>query len=289
MTPRTAFLCARRAALVLAFLVFLLWLGLFSVLQRAFIGAELYPLAGAILVGTTAALSAYFAFLSGSGMTAYRLAAILAVFLGSGILTSMLTAADPNWWMENLSALGTAADGSGVAFNATLVIAGIVMTTLSSIATKDLEEKAASQPEATRRVRLLQLGIVLLGVLLACVGLFPVDQQYALHVIVASGMLLVFGALVVGIRRLVPEIPATFGSLGFVFLTVIAVAVVLYFPLGYYNLTAVELIAAFLIFSWLILLIRNLAALEIDRERNAPDAGADHPSKMVGVLPRHPA
>jgi hypothetical protein len=50
-----------------------------------------------------------------------------------------------------------------------------------------------------------------------------------------------------------------------VFLAAIVVAAVLWFPVGYYNLTAVELIAGLLIFSWLIVLIRNLAAVDADR------------------------
>jgi hypothetical protein len=82
---------------------------------------------------------------------------------------------------------------------------------------------------------------------------------------VASGMVLVFAALVVRIRTLVPPIPVTFTSLGAVFLAVIAFAVVMYFPVGYYNLTAVELIAASLVFAWLIVLIRNLAAIDADQ------------------------
>ena len=39
----------------------------------------------------------------------------------------------------------------------------------------------------------------------------------------------------------------------------------MYFPFGYYNLTAVELIAASLVFAWLIVLIRNLAAVDADQ------------------------
>ena len=39
----------------------------------------------------------------------------------------------------------------------------------------------------------------------------------------------------------------------------------MYFPFAYYNLTAVELIAASLVFAWLIVLIRNLAAVDADQ------------------------
>lgn len=243
--------------------IFLLgWLVLFSVFQRAFVGAVLYPLAAAILAGTTGAVSAYAAYLSAVTMNAYRLAALLAVFLVTGVLTSMLTAEDPQWWEENLSALGMSSDISGLTFNITLIVAGVVVTTLAGYATKTLE---AEDGPASHRARQLEGGIILIGVLLACVGLFPVDEQFWLHTAAASGMVVVFGTLIVRVRSLVPAIPATFHLLGALFLGVIAFAVLMYFPFGYYNLTAVELIAASLVFAWLIVLIRNLAAVDADQ------------------------
>ena len=254
------------AALALAHgCIFLLgWLALFSIFQQAFIGAVLYPVAAAVLVGTTGAVSAYIAYLSALSMTAYRLAALLAGFLVTGVLTSMLTAQDPQWWEENLSALGASSDVSGVAFNFTLIIAGVVVTTLAGYATMTLATTATT-PSARHRVKLLEGGIILMGVFLACVGLFPVDERFGLHTLVASGMVLVFASLAVRIRALVPSISVTFAALGWVFLAAIGVAAVLWFPVGYYNLTAVELIAASLIFSWLIVLIRNLAAVDADQ------------------------
>ena len=262
------------AALALAHAsVFLLgWLALFSIFQRAFVGAVLYPLAAAILVGTTGAVSAYAAYLSAVTMNAYRLAALLAVFLVTGVLTSMLTAEDPQWWQENLSALGMSSDVSGAAFNVTLIVAGIVVTTLAGYSTTTLESTAGTV-SSRRRVRRLEGGIILIGVLLACVGLFPGDEQFGLHTAAASGMVVVFGSLIVRMRSLVPSIPATFNVLGAVFLCVIAFAVVMYFPFGYYNLTAVELIAATLVFAWLIVLIRNLAAVDADQLAANPSAG----------------
>ncbi|MGP4032760.1 hypothetical protein [Pseudarthrobacter sp. 1C304] len=262
------------AALALAHgSIFLLgWLALFSIFQRAFQGAVLYPLAAAILVGTAGALSAYFAYLSAVSMNAYRLAAVLAVFLVTGVLTSMLTAENPLWWQEHLSALGATSDVSGVAFNVTLIVAGAVVTTLAGYATRTLEA-AAGTASARRSVGILQGGIVLIGVLLACVGIFPVDERFGLHTAAASGMAVVFGVLVVRIRTLVPGVSATFASLGWVFLAVIVAAAVLYFPLGYYNLTAVELIAGALVFAWLIVLIRQLAAVDADQAAAGRPAG----------------
>lgn len=245
--------------------IFLLgWLALFAIFQQAFIGAVLYPVAAAILVGTTGAISAYTAYLSALSMTAYRLSALLAGFLVTGILTSMLTAENPQWWQENLSALGMSSDVSGVAFNFTLIVAGVVVTTLAGYATATLAATAATAA-ARHRVRALEGGIVLIGLFLAGVGLFPVDERFGIHTLVASGMVVVFASLIVRIRALVPSISATFAALGWVFLAVIVVAAVMWFPVGYYNLTAVELIAASLVFAWLIILIRNLAAVDADQ------------------------
>lgn len=259
------------AALALAHAcVFLLgWLALFSILQRAFVGAVLYPVAGSVLIGTAGAISAYAAYLSALTMDAYRLATLLAVFLVAGGLTSMLTTENPQWWQENLSALGASSDVSGWAFNITLIVAGVVITTLAGYATRTLRS-VADTPSERRRARRLEGGLVLIGLFLACVGLFPVDENFWIHTAFASGMVLVFAALAAGIRRLVPPIPVAFWSLGLLFLAVIAFAVVMFFPLGYYNLTAVELIAGSLVFAWLIVLIRNLAALDADPARDRP-------------------
>ena len=247
-------------------------LALFSLLQRSFLGAVLYPFAGAVIAGTAGAASVYFAYLSAVQMNIYRLATLLALFLSMGVIASMLTAEDPLWWQKNLSALGMGDDVSGFAFNFTLILAGFLVTVVASYATKQLEIAALGKSaRSRRRVRLLQGGLVLMGILLACVGLFPVDENLAVHNTVASGMVTVYAALIIGIRRLVPPISPAFVALGFVFLGVIVVAGVA-FAQGYYNLTATELIAACLIFAWLIILIRNLGAVDADRldETRAP-------------------
>jgi hypothetical protein len=114
-------------------------------------------------------------------------------------------------------------------------------------------------------------------VFLAGVGVFPVDERFGIHTLVASGMVVVFASLIVRIRALIPSISPAFAALGWVFLAAIVVAALLWFPVGYYNLTAVELIAGLLIFSWLIVLIRNLAAVDADR-LGADLFEADRPS-----------
>jgi hypothetical protein len=81
------------------------------------------------------------------------------------------------------------------------------------------------------------------------------------HNTVATSMVLLFVALIIGLKRLLPELPRTFFLLSYAFLAGILVSGVMYFPVGYYNLTAFELIASGLIFGWIVIFVRITAAV----------------------------
>ena len=82
----------------------------------------------------------------------------------------MLSASDPHWWQENLSALGMTDDVSALAFNLTLIIAGAIVTVIARYATATLP---TTTREELRRRTLLRSGLVLIGIFLALVGVFP--------------------------------------------------------------------------------------------------------------------
>ena len=63
-------------------------------------------------------------------------------------------------------------------------------------------------------------------------------------------------------------ISRTFVILGYVFILLILLLSV-FFAVGYYTLTAVELVAGTVVFSWIILFIRTADALKRDAEREA--------------------
>ena len=115
-------------------------------------------------------------------------------------------------------------------------------------------------------------------------GIFPVDEFFAVHNTVATGMAVIFAAIVIGLRWFVPSMPRVFVLLGYVFVGVIALLGT-FFAIGYYNLTAVELVAGVLIFSWIIVFLRNAGTMgtalvashaEVDM-RTGPDATASDP------------
>jgi len=183
------------------------------------------------------------------------------------VFASMLSASDPHWWHKNLSALGVTDDISSLAFNLTLIVAGVIVTTIAHAATAHLPVRTDAERRGRSSAR---AALIVIGVFLACVGIFPVDRFETVHNIVATGMLVVFGTLVVRLRTFIPTMPRVFLLLGRTYLGVIVLLAVL-FAVGYYNLTAVELVASILIFSWLILFLRNAGAMSAEAMSEVAD------------------
>ncbi|WP_216648748.1 hypothetical protein [Agromyces agglutinans] len=241
-------------------IVLLGWIGLGDLLERSFIGAVVFTIPGAVLAGVGAAVTMYAVFLSAARLTPMLLSLVLAVFLVVGALASMLSSSDPLWWQKNLSALGITGDFSSLAFNVTLIVAGAIVTTIARYGTATLP---TSTPLELRHRNVMRIGLVLIGVFLGCVGIFPVSEFFLLHNTVATGMAVAFAVIVIGLPRFVPSMPHVFVILGYVYVAVIVVLGV-FFAVGYYNLTAVELVAAVLIFSWIIVFLRNAGAMRPD-------------------------
>lgn len=244
-------------AIAHAVIALLGWTLLAVILERAFIGAEVFALPVLLLAGAAAGMTAYLCFYSATHMDLQLLAVVLAVFLVFGVLASMLTASDPNWWKDNLSALGMTTNVSALAFNLTLIVAGFLVTTLARYATRGIP---TANPVGIGRVRVC---LITVGVFLALVGVFPVNLFFGIHTAVASGMVVAYGVLVIGLPRWITGMPRPFIVLGWLFLAVTLLLAVL-FAVGYYTLTAVELVAGILVFTWIVLFIRNAAALEQD-------------------------
>lgn len=236
------------------------WLVLGAILANGFQDATVYFLSAAVLAAVVCAVTGYVVFLSSVQMDLMRLSTVLAAFVIVGILTAMLSAPDPHWWMLHLSALGMTDSVSSLSFNLTLIVAGVIVTALARYATdvRSLAPAASDRPEdARRRSSLIRVRVclILIGVLLAGVGLFPLNESAVLHNVSAVGMVLTFSLLVFWVRAALPQAPASFFVLGYVFFAAIVVMLVFY-VVGYYVLTATELVAGVVVFSWLIVYLR---------------------------------
>ncbi|MFF2053403.1 DUF998 domain-containing protein [Leifsonia sp. NPDC058194] len=251
-TPRADVFDTVVIALAHGVIALLGWLALGAVLADGFQGAAVYFLSAAALVGALCGITAYVALLSAVGMDLLRLSTVLGVFAAVGVLTSMLCAPDPDWWELHLSALGMTRSISSLTFNLTLIVAGVIITAIARFAT---DAGAATDPGVRHRLVRLRVCLLCLGVLLAGVGVFPLNVSAVLHNVSAVGMVVVFALLVFWVRAAIPQAPAAFFVLGYCLFGVVVVALV-FFIVGYYVLTAAELVAGGIVFAWLIVFLR---------------------------------
>ncbi len=235
----------------------LAWIGIATIMAHSFTGAIVFTTPAILLTAGATALSAYVSSISASAISPRQLSLVLAVFLVVGMVAAMLSSADPQWWKLNLSALGITHDISALAFNITLILSGVIITTIARLGTASLPDQTPRDRRHRITVRTL---FVLLGILLGCVGVFPVSDFLLIHNTVATGMTVAFAALVFGLPTLIPTMPRLFVALGFSFVAAI-ILLALLFAFGIYNLTAVELVSALLIFTWIILFLRNVETI----------------------------
>ena len=261
---------SRRARFSHAAIALLAWAVIFRIVQEAFLDAVVFPFTAALLLGAAAALTSLCVFAAASGMTTARMAGSLCVFLVLGVMTAMLTSTDPYWWHDELQRARRRRLGRERHVQPDP--AGGRNPDHGARPLPDRGTRGGSAPArvdaptpivAARRVAGLRGGLVLIGVLLALVGVISVDELEPVHIAVATGMLVVWGIVVFRLHKLVPGLARGFIILGYVFFAIIVASVVAFFT-GYYNLTAVELLGFALIFAWLYLLVRNISAAAHD-------------------------
>ncbi|MFX4272591.1 hypothetical protein ACQBAR_05360 [Propionibacteriaceae bacterium Y1685] len=245
---------------------------LFWIFDHAFIALTLDPWAGGTIIGVASAIATYLTAASAVSMSTRSVSGVLAVFMASGVLSSMLFSSDPAWWQLYFSALGAATDFSGVAFNFTLIAGGLVITTLASYLTHDLSRWAGRLDIDPWRIRVIWWAFIVLGLLLTLVGLLPVNNYFVAHNLVAYSMAGLFIVLVIGLPFLLPEFPRTFALFSWGIAVSVGLSFVMYYFVHYLNLTAFELITVAVVFGWLIVFVRNVDAIASDRERDRTGA-----------------
>ncbi|WP_106814830.1 DUF998 domain-containing protein [Microbacterium timonense] len=241
-------------------LAFLATYALYRLLALGFIGLPVITFWATVLMAVTLGLSTYVVYLSSSTMTTQRMSTLLMAFIVIGTLTAMVTTPDPQWWTVHFSQLGTFDDLSSWVFNGTLIAAGLLVTTFAVYIANDLNALVATGTLLNRAAsRTVPALFVVMGIMLACVGIFPVDVNLLLHNVSASGMAAMFLALLIAGPRLLRGMPRTYFVASWAFLGATVASVVL-FVVGYFSLTAFEILVFALIFGWIAVFIRFLGA-----------------------------
>ncbi len=229
----------------------------YTTFQRAFQGLVVGRITATLLLAVVVGVCCYTLSLIGHHLSSSRVAVLLGCFLGAGVFASMLTADNPGWWQSNFSALGISTASSASAFNFTVVIAGIVLTTLADYLASDLSR----WPGVTRTVdRLVRVVLIIIGLALVGLGLVPVNLSRVGHDIFAYTALVAFGVFILAAPVLLKGLPSSFVVTTGLFGGLLLVIVLLWAPGGRYNFTAVELLSVLLIFAWLTLFARTVGS-----------------------------
>jgi hypothetical membrane protein len=241
-------------------LAFLATYALYRVLALGFIGLPVIVFWAVVLMTVTLGLTAYVVYLSVSRMTTQRMSSLLMAFIVIGTLTAMVTTPDPQWWMVHFSQLGTFDNLSSWVFNGTLIAGGLLVTTFAVYIANDMSALAEAGVLTHRRgAKVVPALFVVMGVMLACVGIFPVDVNLVLHNLSASGMAAMFLVLLISGPILLRGMPRTYFVSSWAFLGATLLSVILFVPaVGYFSLTAFEIIVFALIFGWIAVFIRFL-------------------------------
>ena len=248
-------------ALVHAGIVLMVLALVIAVLVSGFVGLEVDVFTSTVLVTLVCAATAYGITHSASSITASRLSGLLAVFMTGGVVIAMLTTTSAEWWRLHFSELGVGSGLSGIVFNATLIVGGLLLASLASLVAPALRrwsDRAA--PSRTRNVPVVAWAFVIMGLCLVGVGLVPVNESLVIHNTFATGMAVVFAALLIGLRWLLDGFSRAFLAFSDLVLGVLITGAILFWPVGYSTLAAYELIAAGAIFAWLVLLLRHIDA-----------------------------
>ena len=230
----------------------------YLVLGLGFVGVVLRPFGGGILGAVTIGLVGYLAYLSASRMTTQRMSSLLVSFVALGTLSAMATSPEQDWWRFHFSELGTFGTFSSFAFNGTLIAGGLLVTTFATYVQSDMAALVAQDRLHSRRgPGVVAVLLAIMGVMLAMVGIVPLNLNEPIHNISASGMALMFFGLLGSSPWLLRGMPRAF-YLSTVAIGIAFVASIVLFLIGYFNLTAFEIAVFALIFGWIAIFIRFL-------------------------------
>lgn len=260
-------------------------LTLFRLFQESFVGLTVDRIAGTVMVTLITAVAGYLGFTSASRITTRSLSSLLAVFMAAGMLVSMLLAENPFWWHAFFSELGTGQAGSWSfwTFNTTLAVSGLVLTTLARFITQDLYPWARAREAAggrTVRIGVLRWGLFVIGLCMAVVGLVPVNVSDPIHSNAVRLLGAVFILMLLTLPIWLPGFPGAFYAATGLMVLVGVGAALLWFPLGYYNLTGFELAMAGIVYAWLVVFIRSVDAVVSQAAADAgePEGSAQFPT-----------
>ncbi|KRK86605.1 permease [Lentilactobacillus sunkii DSM 19904] len=173
----------------------------------------------------------------------------------SGVILAMISNQNLYWWKHNLSFLGTNEAVHSWEFNLALIFAGLILVALVDYLFASLKRLFPK----SRQLLVLRILLTLLAIDLALVGVFPNNvHMHPLHTRVAGYLIFLVLTLIFAIKWLLPDISKDFLHTSWMIAGALLVGEILFQVVGYLSLTAFEIMAFLLAFSWLVMLFERL-------------------------------
>ncbi|MEO5292868.1 ABC transporter permease [Limosilactobacillus sp. WILCCON 0053] len=179
------------------------------------------------------------------------------IMIIGGMLFSMLTNSNRDWWHYNFSYLGTQQNATYWRFNITLIFSALLMATLVDYLFFNLQKKYPDRGVIVLRILLYAEAACLGGI-----GCFPNDPQYhVLHDRISMWLVYIMILIIGLLRWLMPGLSRQFLKISYTIGGIMALDWLVFKVTNYLSLTAFELLEFGLSFSWLLLLFQNLEYL----------------------------
>ena len=181
---------------------------------------------------------------------------LITIILG-GVGVAMITNRDQQWWLYNFSFLGTPEATRSWQFNLTLILSAFLMIALIDYVFVLLYEVLGK----SKNLLILKLLLIATAICLGGVGFFPYNDSVFyqnMHNRVAGYLVYLFIILIIAIKWLLPSVSKEFLRLSYILGGVLVIVCILFLGVHYFSLTAFELMAFVIAFSWLLLLMQYL-------------------------------
>jgi hypothetical protein len=256
-------------AAAVVFAVTIAWL--FAILDRAFPGAAFNRYTMTLFLSIVSGSVAY---MVASRMGQLRASGML--YLGVAFLFGTLLFAgarheNPYWWEYSFSHLGMTPSNSRTIFNVGLIFTGSLLVIWQHFFMQDVRALERRGLITHRTYRIFTVALILVGVMLAMVGLvrFGISPIFnVVHDVAATGTGVVLGVLMIFMWWLNSHYDKIFYYLSYLILAGM-VSTVIAMVLGYMGLTGLEFACFVLASIWLVLFFRNT---ELLIEQVAPES-----------------
>lgn len=234
--------------------------------DQSFQGLTLDHFSSALIVGGVVGAVLYFITNAARNASSTAIIKLFAAVLVGGVMFSMFTNANVDWWRENFSTLGMSVSSANTAFNFTLVISALVMLALTTQVFSSLDAMIAHDKSLEKQLKsnIVKGFFVFIAIAFGCVGIFhyvPNSIMATLHNTSAFSLVIAFVSLIVLLRWLAPGFSKEFMTISYIIAGGLVGGYILFTQIGYLSLTAFELLAFVLCFSWLILFLKNVDLL----------------------------